>query len=133
LSRLARSGLSGHDHDLVVPDDLGDVVAALDDRQLGWVADGGRQHQLTGLASLGAVLWLGPSAASVALTPAASLPGWALPLRSAVLVAGTPAWGGVLGGHAAIVTNRRPKCTCVPARPARVPTRECPGVSGTPS
>ena len=56
LGGLARAGLAGHDHDLVVPDRRGDVVLALADRQLFRVADGDAGER--GLAGRGALLEL---------------------------------------------------------------------------
>ena len=48
LGGLARPGLAGHDHDLVVPDRLGDVVPALADRQFCGVADVGDRFAAPG-------------------------------------------------------------------------------------
>src|SRR5690606_38660496 len=52
LGRLAGAGLPRDDHDLVVADGLGDVAAALGDRQLRRVADLGRQHGAAGGCAL---------------------------------------------------------------------------------
>ena len=52
LGGLPASGLSRHDHDLVVPDGGGDVVAACGDRQLVGIPDGERQRWRLGRCGL---------------------------------------------------------------------------------
>src|SRR5690606_31027059 len=100
LGRLAGAGLPRDDHDLVVADGLGDVAAALGDRQLGRVADLGRQRGAAGGCALGPAVrvLLRPVAALLAAALVATIRLFA-PLAASLLVAGTLTWAGVLAGH----------------------------------